>query len=167
MNSLQAARDSKISEVEMTELILPQHSNNMNTVFGGVLTSWVDMAASISALRHANKPVVTASIDAMHFFQPIKLGWIVRIKAKVNQTWNSSCEVGVKIFAENTLTNETYHTASAYVTMVALDSHNRPTPIPQVSHVAPEDKKRQEAADMRRASRLKLKQELAQRHHNK
>ena len=153
----------KDSHVEMTELVLPQHTNALGTIFGGVVLSWVDIAAAICAQRHSRKSVVTASIDAMHFLAPIRLGWIVNIKASVNYASHTSCEVGVKISAENPLTNEYHHTASAYVTMVALDGNGRPTPIPPVLPHTVDEKKRYEAALKRRTARLALKKDLKKR----
>lgn len=107
--------------------------------------------------------MVTASIDAMHFLAPIKLGWIVNIKARVNYTSKSSLEVGVKIEAENPLTNEYNHTASAYVTMVALDSHGRPTTVPELKTENDVDRRRFEEAQHRRAARLSLREQLKER----
>ena len=156
-------KKSKDSEVEMTEMVLPQHTNALGTVFGGVVMSWVDIAAAICAQRHSNKLVVTASIDAMHFLAPIKLGWIVNIKAKVNYASKSSCEVGVKIEAENPLTNEFHHTASAYVTMVSLDSHGKPTKIPELELENELEERRYSEAQERRKARLQLKENLEKR----
>ncbi|MFK7823506.1 MAG: acyl-CoA thioesterase [Oligoflexales bacterium] len=155
------------SLVEMTELVLPQHTNALGTIFGGVVLSWVDIAAAICAQRHTLKSVVTASIDAMHFLAPIRLGWIVNIKASVNFASQTSCEIGVRISAENPLTNEYHHTASAYVTMVALDSNGRPTPIPPVEPTTTDEKKRYEAALKRRDARLALKKDLKKRNAGK
>ena len=148
------------SQVEMTEMILPQHTNAMGSVFGGVILSWVDIAAAIAAQRHAQKPVVTASIDAMHFLAPVKLGWVVSIKASVNYVSTTSCEVGVRIDAEDPLSRESFHTASAYVTMVALNSHGRPTEMPPLHPETPEENKRYEDAIERRNVRLMLKKTL-------
>lgn len=158
-----APKASSLSEVEMTELIMPQHTNAFHSVFGGVVMSWVDIAAATCAMRHAHKSVVTASIDAMHFLAPIKLGWIASIKAKVNYTSRTSCEVGVKVTSENPVSQEKYHTASAYLTMVALDSHGRPTIIPQVLAESESEKRRYEEAKARRAARLGLKRDLETR----
>ncbi len=153
----------KESFVEMTEIVFPQHTNALGSVFGGVIMSWVDVAAAIAAQRHAGKIVVTASIDALHFLAPIRLGWIVNIKAAVNSVSRSSCEVGVKITSENPLTGETHHTASAYVTMVALDSHGRATNMPALVPETAEEKRRFEAALTRRKTRLQLKAQLESR----
>ena len=153
-------RAPKHSHVVMTEMILPQHTNPMGSVFGGVILSWVDIAAAIAAQRHAQKPVVTASIDAMHFLAPIKLGWVVSIKASVNYVSKSSCEVGVRIDAEDPFSQEMFHTASAYVTMVALNSHGRPTAMPSLEPETGEEKQRYQDAIERRNVRLMLKKSL-------
>lgn len=157
------AKKVEESQITMTEIVLPHHTNAIGTVFGGTVMSWVDTAAAACGLRHCQKQVVTASIDAMHFLAPIKLGWIVTIKASVNYTSKTSCEVGVKVMAENPLTNEFNHTASAYATMVALDSNGRPTPIPELLLESDLEKHRWEAAIKRRESRLKLKKDIQNR----
>ena len=153
----------KESFVEMTEIVLPQHTNALGSVFGGVIMSWVDIAAAISAQRHSEKVVVTASIDALHFLAPIRLGWIVSIKASVNYVSRSSCEVGVKITSENALTREAHHTASAYVTMVALDANGRATSMPGLIPETEDEKRRALAATARRKLRLELKEQLKKR----
>jgi acyl-CoA hydrolase len=156
----QAPKPSKESFVEMTETVLPQHTNAIGTVFGGTIMSWVDIAAAISALRHSRSQVVTASIDAMHFLGPIRLGWIVTLKAAVNFTARTSCEVGVKVTAENPLTGEKFHTATAYLTMVAVDSNGKPVPMPAVKPETPDELRRHAEAQERRKARLALKETL-------
>lgn len=163
MSRKQIAKRPSESWVEMTEMVLPQHTNALGTVFGGVVMSWVDIAAATCAMRHTSKTVVTASIDAMHFISPIKLGWIVTLKSAVNFTSNTSCEIGVKVVAENPLTGEKHHTASAYLTFVALDSLGRATPIPQISPETDEERQRMEDAKARRAARLALRERLLER----
>src|SRR5262245_5016010 len=104
----------------MSELVLPSHTNALDSIFGGVIVSWIDIAAAISAQRHARMPVVTASIDAMNFVAPVYKGWIVNLKAAVNFVSKTSMEVGVRVDAENPIMGKTFHTASAYLTFVAL-----------------------------------------------
>lgn len=151
------------SEVIMTEMVLPQHTNALGSVFGGTVMSWVDIAAATCAMRHCSRQVVTASVDALHFLAPIRLGWIVTIKAAINFVGGSSCEVGVKVTSENAISGETFHTASAYLTFVSLDSHNRPTAMPPLILENDEHRRRHAAAEIRRATRLKLKHELQAR----
>lgn len=160
------SKDKTPSEsiVEMTELVLPQHTNSLGTIFGGIVLSWVDIAAAICAQRHSEKTVVTASIDAMHFLTGIQLGWIANIKASINYTSNTSCEVGVKITSENPLTREYHHTGSAYVTMVALDSNGRPTKMPQIKPETEIEKTRYQDAIKRRQARLENKKKILEHH---
>ena len=150
------------SQVEMTELVLPQHTNAFGTIFGGVVLSWIDIAAAICAQRHSERSVVTASIDAMHFLAPIRLGWIVNIKASVNFSSNSSCEVGVRITAENPMTKELNHTATAYVTMVSLDSNGRPVSMPKLTPQTDDEIRRMNEAQQRRKQRLELKLKITE-----
>lgn len=151
----------KSSQVVMTEMVLPSHTNALGSVFGGVIMSWIDIAAAICAQRHSNNTVVTASIDALHFVAPVYKGWIVNLKASVNYAGTTSMEVGVRIDAENPITGETFHTATAYLTFVAIDDKSKPVPVPKLITESAEEKRRYEAAKVRRAQRLKLKEELS------
>ena len=143
------------SLVTMTELVLPSHTNALNSIFGGVLLSWIDIAAAIAAQRHSHMPVVTASIDAMNFVAPVYQGWIVNLKASVNYVAKSSMEVGVRVDAENPILGKTFHTASAYMTFVALGKDGRPAPVPPLKAETPEQVRRFQAAARRRELRLK------------
>ncbi len=147
------------SVVIMTQLVLPQHTNPAGTTFGGTVMSWMDIAAGIAAQRHCRKEVVTASVDTLHFLSPIHLGWVVTLKAAVNYAHRSSCEVGVRVEAENTVTGEIFHTASAYFTMVALGSDFRPCSIPPLKPETEVEMKRFQEAEARWASRQKSRRE--------
>lgn len=151
------------SLVQMTEMILPQHTNPLGTAFGGVIMSWVDIAASICASRHAGKPVVTASVDTLSFLAPVKLGWFVSLQASINHAWNTSMEIGVKVTAENTFAQEKFHTASAYLTMVCLDSTGRPAPVPRLYPQTDEEIRRFEEAQIRREIRLEHKRSIQEK----
>ena len=140
----------------MTELILPQHTNALGSVFGGVIMSWIDICAAITGSRHASKQVVTASIDALNFVAPIYKGWIVSLKGSVNYVSRTSMEIGVRVDAETPIERKIVHTASAYLTFVALDSSGKPVEIPPVLPETPEQKRRFIAAEARRAARLQM-----------
>lgn len=148
------------SAVIMTEVVAPPDTNYLGTIFGGKIMSWIDTAAAIAAGKHSRKTVVTASIDALHFLAPARAGQIVYIRASVNFVSRTSMEVGVRVDAENWISGETIHTASAYTTFVALDSNGRPTPVPPLLPETADEKRRYEAAKKRRASRIKLAQDL-------
>ena len=144
----------------MTEIVLPSDTNALGTIFGGKIMSWIDVAGAIAAGRHARRVVVTASIDALHFLAPVKLGHVVHIRAQVNYASRTSMEVGVRVDSENPLTGELTHTSTAYTTFVALDDHGRPTPIPSVKPETPDEKRRFEEAKKRREARMRLAEEL-------
>jgi acyl-CoA hydrolase len=148
------------SAVIMTELVLPSDTNSHGTIFGGKVMSWIDIAAAIAAGKHARRIVVTASIDALHFLTPIKLGHVVHIRAMVNFASRTSMEVGVRVDSENPLTGELTHTAKAYATFVALDDHGRPTPVPAILPTTPDEIRRCNEAKKRRESRIRLAEEL-------
>ncbi len=142
------------SQVVMTQLVLPSHTNSIGSVFGGTIMSWIDICAAICSQRHSGKETVTASIDRLDFVAPVYKGWVVNLKASVNYTSRTSMEVGVRVDAENPKTGETFHTASAYLTFVALSSMGKPTEIPGLALETEEDKRRFEAAKHRREVRL-------------
>lgn len=153
-----AKKTVSASQVIMTELVLPSHTNALGTIFGGTIMAWIDIAAAIAAQRHSGKEVVTASIDRLDFVAPVYKGWVVNMKASVNYTSRTSMEVGVRVDAENPKTGETFHTASAYTTFVALGSNGKPTEIPGLDLQTESDRRRFEAGKRRRELRLQQKQ---------
>lgn len=149
------AKPVKASQVIMTEIVLPSHTNSLGTVFGGTVMAWIDIAAAIAAQRHSNKAVVTASIDQLNFLAPVYKGWVVNLVASVNYVSKTSMEVGVRVDAENPQTGEHFHTASAYLTFVALGSDGKPTRVPELIFESDEDRRRAADAQHRREVRLK------------
>jgi acyl-CoA hydrolase len=148
------AKPARFSQVATTQLVLNSDINAFGTVFGGVLMSWIDMCGAISAQRHAEGPVVTASVDDLHFIAPIYLGWVVRLQASVNFVSKTSMEVGVRVDAENPIERKAYHTSTAYLTFVALDAQGKPKPIPGLILETEDEKRRHAEAIQRRALRL-------------
>lgn len=144
----------------MTEMVLPSHTNSLKTVFGGVIMSWIDIAGAISAQRHSQRPVVTASIDALNFVAPAYTGWVVNLKASVNFVSKTSMEVGVRADAENPVEGLHHHIASAYLTFVALGENGKPCSVPQLILETADQKRRFEAGKSRRVHRLELKAKI-------
>jgi acyl-CoA hydrolase len=155
-----AGKSPSESLVTMTQIVLPSDANALGTIFGGKIMSWIDIAAAIAAGKHARRIVVTASIDALHFLAPVKVGHFVHIRAAVNFAVRTSMEVGVRVDSENPLTGEMTHTSSAYTTFVALDDNSRPTPVPPLVPSTPEEARRCEEAKKRREARIRLALEL-------
>ena len=146
------------SRSEMAEVVLPAETNLLGKLLGGHVMHLVDVVAAMAASRHANSYVVTASVDYIDFRNPINLGEIVILKAQVNRVFNTSMEVGVKVFSENALSGERKHTTTAYVTFVALDSVTRePKLVPPLILKTAEEKRRWREAGERRKARLAMR----------
>lgn len=119
--------------------------------------SWIDIAGAISAQRHSRSSVVTASLDALNFEAPVYEGWVVNLKAKVNYSGRTSMEVGVRVDAENPRTGETFKTAKAYLTFVAIDESGKPKQVPSLILETKEDERRFQQAKVRKEHRLSQK----------
>ena len=156
MQNLNAPKSVSESAVEMRNLVMPNHTNPQNSIFGGVVMSWIDLAAAMVAERHSNRPVVTVHVDDISFKAPIKIGDHVLIKASLNYVGKTSMLVGVKVIAENPFTGITRHTTTAYLAFVALDDIGKPL---QVRGVIPEsaDEIRRHAEGKERIESMKKK----------
>jgi acyl-CoA hydrolase len=130
------------SSVEMRYLVMPNDTNPQNSIFGGVVMSWIDMAAAMVAERHSTRPVVTVHIDDISFKAPIKIGDHVLISASLNYVGKTSMLVGVKVVAENPFTGISRHTTTAYLTFVALDDIGKPIEVNKVVPVTDIEKRR-------------------------
>jgi acyl-CoA hydrolase len=148
------------SIVEMTNLVLPNDTNQLGNLLGGRLMHWIDIAAALAAMRHSGKVCVTASVDVINFFEPIKLGHVVRVLASVNRAFSTSMEIGVKVFREDPLHGVQVHTSSAYLTFVAIDQYGKPLQVPPITPCNNEDSRRFEEAGIRREQRLKNRELL-------
>ena len=148
------------SAVTMQEMVMPGHTNPQNTIFGGTIMSWIDIAAAMCAAKHCNKPVVTVHVDELDFISPIKVGEHVLIKASVNYVGKSSMVIGVKVESENPYINETKVTTRAYLTFVALDSNGKPIEVPRLKIETEDEKRRFENAKKRVESSKRLRKEI-------
>lgn len=149
------------SRVELTELVLPNDTNQLGNLLGGRLMHWVDIAAALSAQRHSNRIAVTASVDEMSFLMPVKLGQVVRLHASVNRAFHTSMEVGVHADVEDFRTGDVRHVSTAYLTFVAIDEFGRAVRVPELIPETEQDKRRYDSAEARRAHRLQKRAELA------
>lgn len=140
----------------MNELVLPNDTNVFGNLMGGRLMYWMDIAAGMAAGKHCNAPCMTASVDNLSFKNPIKLGNIVHIEAKVTRAFNTSMEIHIKVWGEDTLQQYTYESNEAYFTFVALDPNRRPRPVAPVLPETDEERKLYEGALRRRQVRLIL-----------
>ena len=150
------AKKASQSITIMTELVLPNDTNVFGNLMGGRLMYWMDIAAALSAQKHCNAPVVTASVDNISFENPIKLGNVVHIEAKVTRAFNSSMEIHMKVWGEDLTQQYKYKSNEAYYTFVALDPNRKPRVVPQLVTETEEEKKLFDGALRRRQLRLIL-----------
>ena len=148
-------RPVSASRFTLSRVMEPQDANPFGSVHGGVLMTHMDVAAGVTAMRHCRMNAVTASIDRMDFHRPVSVGELVTFRASVNGVGKTSLECGVRAEAEDLLTGETRHVATAFLTFVALDSEGRPTIVPPLIPETAEDERRSREAAWRRDARTR------------
>lgn len=148
----------KDSSFTFAQVAMPAIANPYGNVHGGALLWMVDEAAYAVASRHAGTNVVTASLDHMFFRRPVRVGDVIILEAAIHFAGTTSMEVAVAIRAERAKTGERLEVGSAYVTMVALDDHGRPTPVPPLVLSSAAERRRFREGRRRRAYRLRLSQ---------
>ena len=144
------------SVIIMTEIVLPNDTNTFGNLMGGRLMYWMDIAAALSATKHCNAPVVTASVDNISFTNPIKLGNAVHIEAKITRAFNSSMEIHLNVWGEDMIQQYRYKSNEAFYTFVALDPHGKPKAVAPMEPETEDEKRLYEGALRRRQIRLIL-----------
>jgi len=149
-----AAKPPSESRTSLVHWMSILDANSAGMVHGGTIMKMADEAAGLTAVKHCHRRVVTASVDRMVFRSPVHIGELVTFSAQVNAAWNTSMELGVRVEAENPITGDVRHTSTAYITMVALDEHGRPTPVPGLILADASEQRRQREDELRRRNRL-------------
>lgn len=149
-----APRPVRESETTLSQLMLPTDANPHGNVHGGTIMKLADTAGGIAAMRHARCRVVTVMIDSMSFLEPVYVGDLVTIRARLTWTGRSSMEVEVTVEAEQVRTGRVTRTSSAYLVYVALDDDDHPCPVPPLLTETPEEQRRWQEAEARQAYRL-------------
>jgi acyl-CoA hydrolase len=153
-------KPASASRVEVTHFVMPTDANGLGTAFGGIVMQWTDLAAAMSAMRHARLPVVTASIDQLTFLAPIRIGQMAILTAHVTAVFGTSMEVEVEVVSEDPRTGERRRCCDAFLTFVALGPDGRPTRVPPLRVETEEERRRERAARVRREARLALRTSL-------
>ncbi len=141
------------SESEMTEIILPNDANLLGNLLGGRLMHFIDLTGAMAAFRHSRTYVVTAAMDHIDFIEPVKVGDLLILKSRVNRAFNTSMEVGVKVWVEHPQTGVLLHVASAYLVFVAIDQNGQRVRVPEIKPVTVDEQRRYEGALRRREYR--------------
>lgn len=134
------SKTPKESIAVLTEIVLPNDTNTLGNLMGGRLLHWMDIASAISATRHCGRIVVTASVNNVSFNQPIRLGEIVTLQAKVSRAFTSSMEVYIDVWVENNMTGEKKKCNEAIYTFVAVDQLGHAINVPQLVPESEEEK---------------------------
>ena len=153
MNKKKFARESVVT---MTELVLPNDTNTLNNLMGGRMMHWMDIVSAISAQKHSNNTVVTASVDNVSFTKPIKLGNVVTLKAQITRSFNSSMEIYIEVWSEDIPSGHKELSNRAFFTFVAIDKEGHKVPVPEVIAETPEEIELFQSALRRRQLRLIL-----------
>lgn len=148
------SKPPRVSFCQMTELVLPNDTNTLGNLMGGRLLHYMDIVSAISASRHANRVVVTVSVDAVDFRSPVKLGEILILEAKVTRAFSTSMEVKIQVYAENMQSGERRESNTAYYTFVAVDQIGKPIPVYPITPETEEEWAEYEKAEGRREFRL-------------
>lgn len=125
-------RTTEESQITITQLMLPSHSNFSGKIHGGYILGLMDQIAFACASKHSRHYCVTASVNKVDFLNPIEVGELVTLKASVNYTGKTSMVIGVRIEAENIQTGEKKHCNSSYFTMVAKDENGNNVKVPGI-----------------------------------
>jgi len=149
-------RKASESFTVMNEIVLPNDTNTFGNLMGGRLMYWMDIAGAIASSKHCNAPCMTASVDNLSFKNPIKIGNIMHIEAKVSRAFNTSMEVHLRVWGEDNLHQYRYESNEAYFTFVALDPNGKPRKVPELIPETEEEKRLYDGALRRRQVRLIL-----------
>jgi acyl-CoA hydrolase len=142
-------------ELTLAQVMLPEDANPRGNVHGGTLMKLADTAGGVCATRYTRKRVATVVVDSMTFEQPVYVGDLVIVHALVTWTGRTSIETQVSIEVEHVLTGEIRHISTAYFVYVATDELGRPTPVEPFQAVTPEQRRRWQEAEERRAARMR------------
>lgn len=142
------------SLTQMTEYVLPQHTNALGGVFGGQIMAWIDLCAAICAQRHSGRMAVTALVDDLRFEKTVRVGEVVRLEARVTATFRTSMEIEVVVEGEDATSGRRWPCVDARVTFVAIDAEGKPTDVPRLALDGDAVRASQAAGEARRAARL-------------
>lgn len=149
-----APRSPRLSITETTEHVLPVHANALGSVFGGQIMAWMDLTAAICAGRHTRSLCVTAGVDDLAFGHPVKVGQVVRVRARITAAFKSSLEILVEVEGEDLLEGRRWPCVKAFMTFVAIDAQGKPRPVPPITLESEEDRALASEAEERRRERL-------------
>jgi len=110
---------------------MPSDANVHGDVFGGWIMSQVDLGGSIPAARRAGGRVATVAVNSFVFKEPVFVGDVVSIYARILRTGRTSVTVDVAAYAERSgAVANVVKVTEATVVYVATGADRRPRPLP-------------------------------------
>ncbi len=144
----------KDSEIVLSQLMQPEHANNLGNIHGGVLMKLMDEAGGMCATRHARAPAVTVAVDSLTFLEPVHIGDLVTFSARITFVGRTSIETEVVVEAEEIFTGKRRITNRAYIVYVALSGEGHPVEVPRLTLETDEERERWNQGERRQKDRL-------------
>jgi len=142
-------RTVKHSAVIMSQVMMPHQANPLGNVHGGEIVKLMDTAAGVAALRHSHANVVTARVEGINFYHPVKMGNFVTVSAYLTFVSRSTMEVRVEVVTEDIKREKEWHALTAYFIVVALDEQGKPTEVPPLILSSKEERELWEKGERR------------------
>jgi acyl-CoA hydrolase len=108
-------------EVRLAEIVMPNRTNHLGTLFGGHALGLMDHAGWVAATRFARRTMVTVASDRVEFKVPVRAGQLVELVARVTRVGRTSVTVGVDMYAETIASGERTLATSGSFVFVAID----------------------------------------------
>ncbi|MBN8968415.1 MAG: acyl-CoA thioesterase [Rhizobiales bacterium] len=113
-------------ETRFSEVVFPEHANHYGTLFAGTALSLMAKAAFAAGARHAGRNVVMVRSDTVEFREPVKVGELIEIVARVVRSGRTSMTVAVEIFREEIASGQRSRAMHGTFEMVAIGEDGRP-----------------------------------------
>ncbi|CAB1318745.1 unnamed protein product, partial [Coregonus sp. 'balchen'] len=159
-----SAVSTEFTRVESIELVLPPHANHHGNTFGGQIMAWMENAATVAASRLCGCFPSLRSVDMFRFRGPSSVGDRLVFKAMVNNTFNNSIEVGVRVEAYNCeewTSNKPRHINSAFLIYQLANTSGDAPAFPQVTYTTQDGERRYLSAIVRKRIRMARKHILS------
>ena len=121
---------SEFRDPALRVTLLPRDTNKHGSIFGGIILSHIDLAASVEARKTSgSKNIVTVAMDKVAFHKPVFVGDVVSFYTRTREIGRTSVAIEVQVEATRSDGGETVRVTEAEVVFVAVDSDWNPVPV--------------------------------------
>lgn len=122
--------DKPCADPAIRVVLMPKDTNAHGTIFGGVILSYIDIAAAIEVRKHTSKQIVTKAMHEVVFVAPVFVGDIVSFYTELVRIGRTSITIKVLVEADRVkFPSERARVTEAEVVYVAVDANRRPVPV--------------------------------------